>query len=188
MNKLRSARNRSSARKKYGNKFFDYEVRAITDLKGWVGLRDGNSYYGLRDLLASANKEILVVSYQVRVENPFKVNLVNELIGILVSKVQKKIDVRILINQKFPNAYLKILSDKAVITLKKEGLNVRKYKSNKTLHAKLIIVDREKLYIGSHNLTNTALSSNSEAGLIVDSKEMALQFGEYFEKMWGEVK
>ena len=102
MNKLRSARNRKGPRKKYGNPFYAYEVRAITDLKGWVGLRDGNSYYGLRDLLVSSNREILVASYQVRIENPFKVNLVNELIGILVSKVQEKVDVRILINQKFP--------------------------------------------------------------------------------------
>jgi cardiolipin synthase C len=51
---------------------------------------------------------------------------------------------------------------------------------NFALHAKLIIFDREHLYIGSMNFDRRSHSLNTELGLIIDSPELAQQTVERF--------
>jgi len=38
------------------------------------------------------------------------------------------------------------------------------------LHAKVIIVDRNHIFIGSHNLTTNAIENNREIGIILDNR------------------
>jgi putative cardiolipin synthase len=46
---------------------------------------------------------------------------------------------------------------------------------NFALHAKLIVFDRERLYIGSMNFDRRSHALNTELGLIIDSPELAQQ-------------
>jgi phosphatidylserine/phosphatidylglycerophosphate/cardiolipin synthase-like enzyme len=43
-----------------------------------------------------------------------------------------------------------------------------------TMHAKVIVVDRRLVYLGSHNLTQAALSTNVESGVIIESRTLAI--------------
>jgi phosphatidylserine/phosphatidylglycerophosphate/cardiolipin synthase-like enzyme len=38
------------------------------------------------------------------------------------------------------------------------------------IHAKVIIVDQARVFIGSHNLTTNAIENNREMGIILDSR------------------
>jgi putative cardiolipin synthase len=51
------------------------------------------------------------------------------------------------------------------------------------LHAKLLIFDRERLYIGSMNFDRRSHSLNTELGLIIDSPELAQQMVARFDAM-----
>ncbi len=54
---------------------------------------------------------------------------------------------------------------------------------NYSLHAKLIVFDRQKLFIGSMNFDQRSRHLNTEVGLIIDSAELAQQTANRFEGM-----
>jgi putative cardiolipin synthase len=54
---------------------------------------------------------------------------------------------------------------------------------NYSLHAKLFVFDRKRLFIGSMNFDQRSMHLNTEIGLIIDSPELALQTAARFESM-----
>jgi len=54
---------------------------------------------------------------------------------------------------------------------------------NYSLHAKLFVLDRERLFIGSMNFDQRSMHLNTEIGLIIDSPELAQQAARRFEAM-----
>jgi putative cardiolipin synthase len=54
---------------------------------------------------------------------------------------------------------------------------------NYSLHAKLFVFDRQRLFIGSMNFDQRSMHLNTEIGLIIDSPELAQQIAARFEAM-----
>ncbi|BCB27226.1 phospholipase D family protein [Sulfurimicrobium lacus] len=54
---------------------------------------------------------------------------------------------------------------------------------NYSLHAKLFVFDRQRLFIGSMNFDQRSMHLNTEVGLIIDSPELAQQLAARFEAM-----
>jgi len=54
---------------------------------------------------------------------------------------------------------------------------------NYSLHAKLFVFDRQRLFIGSMNFDQRSMHLNTEIGLIIDSPELAQQVATRFEAM-----
>ena len=54
---------------------------------------------------------------------------------------------------------------------------------NYSLHAKLFVFDRQRLFIGSMNFDQRSMHLNTEIGLIIDSPELAQQTAARFESM-----
>ena len=52
-----------------------------------------------------------------------------------------------------------------------------------TLHAKTIVVDNRRSFIGSLNLDPRALDINTESGLLIDSKPLARELNEWLEEL-----
>ena len=50
-------------------------------------------------------------------------------------------------------------------------------------HTKAAVIDGRYVYLGSHNLTQSALKHNNELSVMVDSPEMAAQVGAYLERL-----
>ncbi len=54
---------------------------------------------------------------------------------------------------------------------------------NYSLHAKLFVFDRQRLYVGSMNFDQRSMHLNTEIGLIIDSPQLAQQVAARFEAM-----
>lgn len=54
---------------------------------------------------------------------------------------------------------------------------------NYSLHAKLFVIDRKRLYVGSMNFDQRSMFLNTEIGVIIDSPELAEQIAGRFEAM-----
>ena len=54
---------------------------------------------------------------------------------------------------------------------------------NYSLHAKLFVFDRRRLFLGSMNFDQRSMHLNTEIGLIIDSRELAEQTVQRFEAM-----
>jgi putative cardiolipin synthase len=52
-----------------------------------------------------------------------------------------------------------------------------------SLHAKLFVLDRKRLFVGSMNFDQRSMHLNTEIGLIIDSTELAQQAATRFEAM-----
>jgi phosphatidylserine/phosphatidylglycerophosphate/cardiolipin synthase-like enzyme len=52
-----------------------------------------------------------------------------------------------------------------------------------SVHAKLIVVDMTRVYLGSANFTTAAFHRNLEAGIRLSSPEMGQRLTEYFDQM-----
>lgn len=59
------------------------------------------------------------------------------------------------------------------------GIKVRFDSLRKTSHAKVVVIDDRWVFLGSHNLTHSALSRNNELSVRIDSPEMARQIQTY---------
>lgn len=57
--------------------------------------------------------------------------------------------------------------------LSRNGVNVRFDSLRKTTHTKAVVIDNRYVYLGSHNLTHSALSRNNELSVMLDSPEAA---------------
>lgn len=64
--------------------------------------------------------------------------------------------------------------------LKRANIRVKRLKSSKTLHVKLMIIDDNITIVGSHNYTKNAFNINYEASVIIRDEEIARKFNEYF--------
>lgn len=57
--------------------------------------------------------------------------------------------------------------------LEKEGIRVCRDAPDRTTHTKMVVIDRRYLFIGSHNLTQSALKFNHEVSVLIDSPQLA---------------
>jgi phosphatidylserine/phosphatidylglycerophosphate/cardiolipin synthase-like enzyme len=64
------------------------------------------------------------------------------------------------------------------------GFNAKKWPDKSLLHSKFLIIDGEKCVIGSHNITQSAFTSNMETSIILDDPDDILRFSNYFEMLW----
>jgi phosphatidylserine/phosphatidylglycerophosphate/cardiolipin synthase-like enzyme len=64
------------------------------------------------------------------------------------------------------------------------GFNVKKWPEKTLLHTKLIIVDALFCVIGSHNITQSAFTSNMEISTVLDDPDDIKRFSNYFDALW----
>jgi phosphatidylserine/phosphatidylglycerophosphate/cardiolipin synthase-like enzyme len=57
--------------------------------------------------------------------------------------------------------------------LQKGGIRVCLDAPDRTTHTKLVVIDRRHLFVGSHNLTQSALKYNHEVSVRIDSPPLA---------------
>lgn len=66
--------------------------------------------------------------------------------------------------------------------LKGCGVEVKHLRNNRCCHAKLLIIDRVKALLGSHNLSIRSVSSNFELSYLIPDPESVRQLSSVFEQ------
>ncbi len=67
------------------------------------------------------------------------------------------------------------------------GLDPARIKVQFGCHTKGIVIDGQRVLLGSHNLTNMGATSNRDASLLFDDAPLAEYFGKLFEHDWNNV-
>ena len=68
-------------------------------------------------------------------------------------------------------------------TLEEDGVNVRFIQEYRTMHKKVIVVDRDKVLLGSANLTGVAVSYSDEFSVWIESEPFARQVETDFKRL-----
>lgn len=92
-------------------------------------------------------------------------------VDAIVQAHAAKVDVRLVIDG---DTVSTPAQDKALAKLKAAGLPVRSLKSP-DMHAKVIVVDGARTFVGSQNMTPTALDQNREIGVLSDAAPEAVK-------------
>jgi len=67
--------------------------------------------------------------------------------------------------------------------LREQGIEVSFDTPRRTTHTKVVVIDRRYTFLGSHNLTSSALQYNHELSLVVDSPELAMETLRYMDTL-----
>ncbi|GIW23347.1 MAG: hypothetical protein KatS3mg068_2354 [Candidatus Sericytochromatia bacterium] len=73
---------------------------------------------------------------------------------------------------------------KAIMDLKASGIQVIDDKRNGLMHHKFMVVDDNKVWTGSWNLTTSSMFHHNNNALLITSKELAQNFNAEFERMF----
>ena len=72
---------------------------------------------------------------------------------------------------------------KAATLMAEAGIKVRFDAPKTTTHVKAMAIDSRYVYIGSHNLTQSALKYNKELSVMIDSPELAAEVAGYLDNL-----
>jgi phosphatidylserine/phosphatidylglycerophosphate/cardiolipin synthase-like enzyme len=138
-----------------------------------------------------SKSNLLVSPYNSRVEITALLKSTQKTIDIEMEVVEDK-DIIMLLSQKAKNSTIRILAPpatkistngKSLKELKKAGILVKTLNSP-YVHAKLIISDAKKAYIGSINFSSQSMDSNRELGIIITDKNILNSLLDTFNSDW----
>jgi phosphatidylserine/phosphatidylglycerophosphate/cardiolipin synthase-like enzyme len=120
----------------------------------------------LVSLVESARHELVISTPFLRLSNElYRAIKARKRAGVAVTLVTSRFDSKIIPKIQTQNRDIKRLT--------KLGVTIDQKVSTDDLHAKLIIADGERAYLGSHNLNMRGTFMDLEAGLLIDNPEAA---------------
>lgn len=143
-------------------------------------LPDVKYYERLLDLLPRANRSVYVVMFVMKYDPREPRDPVNNLLNLLADLKRRGVDVRIIVDDETYESY-----PATIEFLKNNTIPVKLDESRgRTTHSKIVIIDDDYVFLGSHNWTESALTRNHETSLLVRSRELVSRLKEYFNNIW----
>ncbi len=129
--------------------------------------------------LREARSSIIVSCYLFKTTK-FPGNMPRRIADELIRACQRGVDVSVILEQSGNERDFLNRENRATASLlTPSGIKVRFDSLRKTSHAKVVVIDDRWVFLGSHNLTHSALSRNNELSVRIDSPEMARQILTY---------
>lgn len=169
----------------FKSKRFDFSSRPLTIQPI---LSPDNYMTDIPPVLAGARKSILIEQQYIRGSQP-DITLLLQAMAVAMQN-NLDLDVRIILGKLFDDdaiekekANLKLLSSSYGLHL---GTNIRFIDTTRFVHChnKMIIVDGATVLVSSQNWSDSAVSKNREAGILLTNKPIASYFTGIFESDW----
>ena len=115
--------------------------------------------------------------------NGFKDNQPDRVLSHLREAARRGVKVDVVVEQGQEGDNISGDNAETVKKLKAAGIAVCMDGPDRTTHAKMVIIDRRYLFIGSHNLTQSALKYNHEVSVRIDSPLLAEEALRYMKSL-----
>ena len=139
-------------------------------------------------LIKAAEKEIYIMAYLMTMPIWKKPGKEVILYQALDSATRRGLDCRVILNHTTPENNIVRQNTVAGKWLKSHGIKCKSIVRNRTVHAKMILVDGVTMIIGSHNWSRRAVERNVEASVELREKEVVKKARENFLNLWKEAK
>lgn len=174
--------------KKFSLFFFLIFALCFPQYKGTITPLINNDYaVNLLNYIKRAQKTIYVIMFQTGYYSQFAESITNQILRELVNAKARGVKVEIILEL----STIKDVKEKNFETAKflaENGVKVYFDREDKTTHSKLVIIDENFVFIGSHNWNYYALEKNNETSVLIESKEVADLFINYFNQIKKECK
>ena len=131
-----------------------------------------------------AKKEILVAVYEWGWYEGQASGTIQDLNRTLCTVVIKGMKCRAILHNEGPGRTLGRMNRRAAAHLRRAGVDVRMGRTNKPVHAKLWVFDRERAIVCTHNISRRAVTCNAELGVLLEGDGEAARVADYFEGLW----
>ena len=135
-------------------------------------------------LIRTATKEVFVMAYLMACPSEKKPGKEAALYNELVAAVKRGLSVKIVLNHTFPENQVIKQNLEAARWFKSHGIRCRALAGNRTVHAKMIIIDGVSLVIGSHNWSKRAVERNLEASVKVEDSRVVKDARDFYLRIW----
>ncbi|MCX5848514.1 MAG: phospholipase D-like domain-containing protein [Deltaproteobacteria bacterium] len=113
----------------------------------------------------------------------------DRILGHLAKAAQRGVTVFVILeNTGSPYDELNIQNRQTGKLLAEKGIKVYYDDPKTTTHTKLIVIDQRLVFLGSHNLTQSALKYNNEISILLDRPDLAKRSRDYMLKIIREAK
>jgi len=135
------------------------------------------------ELVEAANESIYLVVFILKYDPGDPIDPVNDLVWALGNACERGVAVNVILEGR---SDIIEINQAAFDYLSSVGANITYDAGGITTHCKLLIVDELFVLVGSHNWTESAMSYNHEASVLIRSAEIARLEIEYFNELWAE--
>lgn len=125
----------------------------------------------------------IVFSYYLFKVTDSRGNLPGKIVEELVAARRRGIDVTVYLERKRGKDPLIADNRRTAEVLHRGGVTVLFDSPNVTTHAKVAVIDKRFVFLGSHNLTQGALRRNNELSVLIDSPELAAEIRSYLDRL-----
>jgi phosphatidylserine/phosphatidylglycerophosphate/cardiolipin synthase-like enzyme len=143
---------------------------------GGVRLLEDREYFPAFMKTIHNAKDEIVMSFFLFKTNGYSKSYTDRILAGLVRAAGRGVRIRIILER--GNGSRDSLVDKSnretAARLKGKGIDVRFDSPHITTHTKVAVIDRRYIFLGSHNLTNSALKYNHELSVFIDSPSIAM--------------
>lgn len=156
--------------------------------KGVTVLEDRNYFDVLLNHINNSKDEIIVSMYVFKTSGKSS-NYADRIKVALIKASQRGVDVRVLLElEDERGSSLNAGNEQTARDLDRGGVKVFFDSPKQRTHVKAVVIDRIFTFIGSHNLTSSALQYNNELSLMIESEDVAGETGKYIERIIGKKK
>jgi len=142
-------------------------------------LRDGEYFETLLKAVRGAKTEIVMAFFLFKTQG-YKNSPPDILLRTLIEAAERGVGIRILLEKgKDATSPVDESNRKTALRLRAKGIEVSFDTPRRTTHTKVVVIDRRYTFLGSHNLTSSALQYNHELSLFVDSPGLAMETLKY---------
>ncbi len=147
-------------------------------------LEDGDYFPALMKAIDGAEREI-VMSFFLFKTNGYRANYPDRLAAALARAAGRGVRVRIILERGrgAKDSLVDTSNRETAERLSREGIDVRFDSPRVTTHTKVAVIDGRHLFLGSHNLTNSALKYNHELSVYIDSPLLAGKILRYIDSL-----
>ena len=140
------------------------------------------------ELVKNAEKEICLCSFKIEInEKPLGRSL-KGFFDTLAEKAALGIKVKILFNWRPNERNVPRTNKTTALTLKAKGVQLKYLTNDRCCHAKILIVDRKKGIVGSHNLSVCSITSNFEISYTIPNNDEIAEVQRIFDDVFAAAK
>lgn len=135
-------------------------------------------------LVNEASQTIDILMYEWKWYGHESAGGVQKLNLALVAASRRGVKIRVLLNQESMGHAITKINSRTANFLRQYGVEVKMSPCGQVTHAKMMVLDKRILVLGSHNYSKGAFSRNQEASIIVKGVDEIKPYRDYFDGLW----
>jgi phosphatidylserine/phosphatidylglycerophosphate/cardiolipin synthase-like enzyme len=139
-------------------------------------------------LVISAKERIDIATFKAEITPKPRGMRLKQFFNLLYEKQKNGVRVNFLINWNDERRVVPLANITAIQDLKQHGINVKILHGNRCCHAKILLVDRNRAIIGSHNLSVRSCHNNFEVSYIIEDTASISRLSTAYDKILQEAQ